>query len=187
MPLLLFVSEENDQLIVCVSAITENEGSIARTDVMTDALIEQGPYRSFDFEPPSLAMGTHPEVLCCSLGTTVVVIVRRKGIIVAYELGETGLELIAQENVGHYVVDAVMRYSAAEGGAEIVLLMSDSDNRRDGRVGTCTCIQRCLFVLNLHVIMHTFLCILFHNSNRKLTMIPINCLLYNIVCFRAAC
>jgi hypothetical protein len=136
MPLLLFVSEENDQLIVCVSAITENEGSIARTDVMTDALIEQGPYRSFDFEPPSLAMGTHPEVLCCSLGTTVVVIVRRKGIIVAYELGETGLELIAQENVGHYVVDAVMRYSAVEGGAEIVLLMSDSDNRRDGRVGT---------------------------------------------------
>lgn len=65
-----------------------------------------------------------------------VVIVRRKGLVIAYELAETGLELIAQENVGHYVVDAVMRYSAVEGGAEIVLLMSDSDNRRDGRVGT---------------------------------------------------
>jgi hypothetical protein len=34
------------------------------------------------------------------------------------------------------VVDAVMRYSAVEGGAEIVLLMSDSESRRDGRVGT---------------------------------------------------
>ena len=80
--------------------------------------------------------GTFPEILCCSLGTTVVVIVRRKGLVVAYELADSGLELIAQENVGHYVVDAVMRYNAAEGGAEIVLLMSDAENRRDGRVGT---------------------------------------------------
>ena len=80
--------------------------------------------------------GTYPEVLCCSLGTTVVVIVRRKGLVVAYELADSGLELIAQENVGHYVVDAVMRYNASEGGAEIVLLMGDGENRRDGRVGT---------------------------------------------------
>ncbi|VEU44210.1 unnamed protein product [Pseudo-nitzschia multistriata] len=137
MPLVLFVVEENNELIVCVSAVTqEDENSIGLTDVMTDALIEQGPYHSFDFEPPALAMGTYPEVLCCSLGTTVVVIIRRKGLVVAYELGESGLELIAQENVGHYVVDAVMRYNASEGGAEIVLLMSDTENRRDGRVGT---------------------------------------------------
>jgi len=137
MPLMLFVVEENKELIVCVSAVTqEGENSIGLTEVMTDALIEQGPHRSFDFEPPTLAMGTYPEVLCCSLGTTVVVIIRRKGIVVAYELAESGLELIAQENVGHYVVDAVMRYNASEGGAEIVLLMSDAENRRDGRVGT---------------------------------------------------
>mmetsp|Transcript_8689 Transcript_8689/g.25730 ORF Transcript_8689/g.25730 Transcript_8689/m.25730 type:complete len:145 (+) Transcript_8689:4739-5173(+) len=137
MPLMVFVVEENEELIVCVSAVTqEGENSIGLTDVMTDALIEQGPYRSFDFEPPTLAMGTYPEVLCCSLGSTVVVIVRRKGIVAAFELGDSGLELIAQENVGQYVVDAVMRYNSAEGGAEIVLLMSDANNRRDGRVGT---------------------------------------------------
>jgi hypothetical protein len=137
MPLLLFVVEEKNELVVCVSAVTqEGESSIGLTEVMTDALIEQGPYSSFDFEPPSLAMGTYPEILCCSLGTTVVVIVRRKGLVVAYELADSGLELIAQENVGHYVVDAVMRYNAAEGGAEIVLLMGDAENRRDGRVGT---------------------------------------------------
>eukprot|EP00531_Pseudo-nitzschia_arenysensis_P008969 CAMPEP_0116119166 /NCGR_PEP_ID=MMETSP0329-20121206/2493_1 /TAXON_ID=697910 /ORGANISM="Pseudo-nitzschia arenysensis, Strain B593" /LENGTH=1930 /DNA_ID=CAMNT_0003612843 /DNA_START=102 /DNA_END=5893 /DNA_ORIENTATION=- len=129
MPLLLFVVEEKNELVVCVSAVTqEGENSIGLTEVMTDALIEQGPYASFDFEPPSLAMGTYPEVLCCSLGTTVVVIVRRKGLVVAYELADSGLELIAQENVGHYVVDAVMRYNAAEGGAEIVLLMGDAEN-----------------------------------------------------------
>lgn len=58
MPLLLFVVEENNELIVCVSAVTqEGEKSIGLTEVMTDALIEQDPYRSFDFEPPTLAMG----------------------------------------------------------------------------------------------------------------------------------
>jgi len=137
MPLLLFVVEAGEDLVVCISAVTEiSEVSIGLTDVMTDALIELAPYRGFDFEPPTLAMGNWPEVLCCSLGTTIVIIVRKKGLVVAYELAETGLELIAQENVGHFVVDAVMRYSALEGGAEIVLLMSDSDNPKDGRVGT---------------------------------------------------
>lgn len=137
MPLLLFVveSEEGD-LVVCVSAVTDQDASIGLTEVMTDALIEQAPYADMNYEPPSLAMGTWPEVLCCSLGSTIVIIVRRKGLVVAYELADTGLELIAQEHVGHYVVDAVMRYSAVEGGAEIVLLMSDSENTRDGRVGT---------------------------------------------------
>ena len=62
MPLLLFVVEEKNELVVCVSAVTqEGENSIGLTDVMTDALIEQGPYSSFDFEPPSLAMGTYPQ------------------------------------------------------------------------------------------------------------------------------
>lgn len=134
---MVFVVEADDDLVVCVSAVTEaGDASVGLTEVMTDALIELGPYQEMDFEPPTLAMGTYPEVLCCSLGGTIVVIIRRKGLVVAYELAETGLELIAQENVGHYVVDAVMRYSAVEGGAEIVLLMSDADNPRDGRVGT---------------------------------------------------
>lgn len=138
MPLLLFVveSEEGDW-VVCVSAVTEtSETSVGLTEVMTDALIEHAPYEGINYDAPSLAMGTWPEVLCCSLGSTIVIIVRSKGLVVAYELADTGLELIAQEHVGHYVVDAVMRYSAVEGGAEIVLLMSDDDNPRDGRVGT---------------------------------------------------
>lgn len=137
MPLLLFVVEAEEDLVVCISAVTEtSEVSIGLTEVMTDALIELAPYRNFNYEPPTLAMGNWPEVLCCSLGTTLVIIVRKKGLVVAYELAETGLELIAQENVGHFVVDAVMRYSAVEEGAEIVLLMSDEDNPKDGRVGT---------------------------------------------------
>lgn len=137
MPLLLFVLEAGEDLVVCVSAVTEtSDVSIGLTDVMTDALIELAPYQDLEFEPPTLAMGSWPEVLCCSLGTTIVIIIRRKGLVIAYELAETGLELIAQESVGRFVVDAVMRYSALEGGAEIVLLMSDAENARDGRVGT---------------------------------------------------
>ena len=137
MPLLLFVVTVDNDLRLCISAIAEtSEVSVGLTDVMTDALIEMDDYAMLDYAPPTLAMGTWPEVLCCSLGSTIVVIHRRKGLVVAYELGESGLELIAQECVGHFVVDAVMRYSAVEGGAEIVLLMSDDKNPRDGRVGT---------------------------------------------------
>jgi hypothetical protein len=44
------------------------------------------------------------------------------------------LSLIALEGVGHYVIDAVMRYSAEVGGAEIVMLLSDEANPKDGRI-----------------------------------------------------
>ena len=69
MPLLLYVeklSEDDDQLVVCISAVTaESETSIGLTEVITDAIIDLGPYQHFNFSPPTLAMGAWPEVLCC--------------------------------------------------------------------------------------------------------------------------
>lgn len=87
-----------------------------------------------DHAPPALAMGTFPEAICCSLANIIVVIIRRKGLIAAFELEDDDMSLIAQEGVGHYVVDAVMRYSAEVGGAEIVMLLADDENPKDGRM-----------------------------------------------------
>jgi len=81
-------------------------------------------------------MGAFPEVLICSLGNIIVVIVRAAGFMIAYELKENALEAVVQENVGHYVIDAVMRFSAIEGGAEIVMLLSENENHKDGRIVT---------------------------------------------------
>jgi hypothetical protein len=63
-----------------------------------------------------------------------VIVIRRKGLIAAFELEEDDLSLIALEGVGHYVIDAVMRYSSEVGGAEIVMLLSDESNPKDGRM-----------------------------------------------------
>lgn len=136
LPLVVTVHENegNSNMVVNVLSVLEpEEGSIALGGVEATQVIEMEEYVKERFEPPALAMGTLPEVICCSLSNILVVIVRRKGVIAAYELEDDDLSLIAQEGVGHYVVDAVMRYSA-EVGLEIVLLLSDNDNPKDGRI-----------------------------------------------------
>jgi hypothetical protein len=84
--------------------------------------------------PPALAIGTWPEVFICSYENLVVATLRRKGLMVAYEFKGGDLVVIRQELLQHYVVDASVRPGPSEGEAEIVLLPSQSDNPRDGRV-----------------------------------------------------
>jgi hypothetical protein len=117
-----------------LSVIEPQEGAVELGEVEVTQMIEMADYEDVDFPPPSLAMGTFPEAICCSLSNIVVVIIRRKGLIAAFELEDDDLSLIAQEGVGHYVVDAVMRYSAEVGGAEIVMLLSDNEDLKDGRI-----------------------------------------------------
>jgi hypothetical protein len=86
-------------------------------------------------EAPTLAMGVYPYTLVCSLGSFIAVLMRDTGSMLAYQLHNNNkLTLIAKENIGHYIVDAVMRYSAIEGGIEIVMLLSDTNNNKDGRI-----------------------------------------------------
>jgi hypothetical protein len=87
-------------------------------------------------DAPTLAMGVFPESMICSLGNIIVVLLRAKGVMLAYEYKNGAVRSIAKENIGHYVVDAVMRYSAIEGGAEIVMLLSDNYNHKDGRIAS---------------------------------------------------
>jgi hypothetical protein len=83
-------------------------------------------------------MGSFPEAICCSLGNIVVIVIRRKRLIAALELEEDDdLSLIALEGVGHYVIDAVMRYYSEVGGAEIVMLLSDETNPIPRTAGWC--------------------------------------------------
>jgi hypothetical protein len=141
LPLLVTANESDDDdddekgLYITVRSIAEkSSGSIGIGGVYASQFLPLTKNDSLDYEAPSLAMGTLPEVLCVSLSNIVVAILRSKGIVTAFELEERELNLIAQENVGHYVIDAVMRYSAEVGGAEIVMLLSDNENTRDGRV-----------------------------------------------------
>lgn len=135
LPLLVTVHTIKNGTWVNVLSIDEPKmGSIALGDVMASQLIDESEASEILYDPPAMAMGASPEALCVSLSNIVVVILRRKGLVAAFELEEDGLNLIAQENVDHYVIDAVMRYSAEVGGAEIVMLLSDDQNPKDGRI-----------------------------------------------------
>lgn len=135
LPLLVTVHQLEEGIYVNVISVTEpKKGSVQLGEIEVTRVIEDAGFEDVDLEPPGLAMGSFPEAICCSLGNIVVVVVRRKGLIAAFELEEDDLSLIALEGVGHYVIDAVMRYSAEVGGAEIVMLLSDNDNPKDGRM-----------------------------------------------------
>lgn len=135
LPLLVTAHQETEGIYVNVLSITEpSEGSVQLGNVEATEEVDLSGYEDIDYEPPGLAMGTSPEAICCSLANIVVVIIRRKGLIVAFELEDGDITLIASEDVGHYIIDAVMRYSAEVGGAEVVMLLADNENTKDGRM-----------------------------------------------------
>jgi hypothetical protein len=135
LPVVITVCISGGQLSVSATSIEEpNDGSLFLGDVIANQIIEEYDTEGTDFEPPALAMGPLPEALCVSLSNIIVVIMRRKGLVAAFEYEENDLNIIAMECVDHFVIDAVMRYSSDVGGAEIVMLLSDSNNEKDGRI-----------------------------------------------------
>lgn len=135
LPLMVTVHHVEDSIYVNVlSVVEQDEGSVELGEVEISQTLDITGFALDEYEPPNLAMGTFPEAIVCSLSNIIVVIVRRKGLIAAFELEDDNLSPIAQEGVGHYVIDAVMRYSAEVGGAEIVMLLADNENLKDGRI-----------------------------------------------------
>lgn len=139
LPLLVTVHTNTDEIAVSVLSISEpTKGTLALGEEKVAQTIDLAEYGAIDLTPPALAMGSLPEAICVSLSNIVVVVLRRKGLVAAFELesdkGVLYLNLIALETVDHFVVDAVMRYSPDVGGAEIVMLLSDNENAKDGRV-----------------------------------------------------
>ena len=135
LPLLVAVLQIEEGIFVNVMSLFEKRrGSVELGEIAVTLEIDMAGFEDVNLEPPMLAMGTYPEAICCSLANIVVVIIRRKGLIIAFELEDGDMSLIAREGVGHFVIDAVMRYSAEVGGAEIVMLLSDDENPKDGRM-----------------------------------------------------
>jgi hypothetical protein len=135
LPLLVAVFLNEDQISVnAISIVDSKNGSLALGEVVASQIVDEYDVDSVDFGSPSLAMGPLPEALCVSLSNIIVVVLRRKGFVAAFEYEGNELNIIAIESVGHYVIDAVMRYSPEVGGAEIVMLLSDTNNQKDGRI-----------------------------------------------------
>jgi hypothetical protein len=67
-------------------------------------------------------------ICCCCVGIVVAC-----GLVVAYDCQEE-LVLIQQEHVENYIVDGALWPGEGEATVELVLLLSDSENPRDGFV-----------------------------------------------------
>lgn len=139
LPHLVLVIKDGDDLKLNISTILEpEEGSVAVGEVITSEILPTSTGAAI-VDPPTLAMGVFPDVMVCTLGNIIVIVLRTTGTMIAYEFktddnSTSSVQLMTKEDVGHYVIDAVMRYSAIEGGAEIVMLLSDNDNHKDGRI-----------------------------------------------------
>jgi len=135
LPMLVTVSFQDNLLSVNVISIVDSKnGSLALGEVVANQVVEEYDMDNVDFEPPALAMGPFPEAICVSLSNIIVVVMRRKGFVAAFEYEGDELNIIAIESVDHFVIDSVMRYSPDVGGAEIVMLLSDINNPKDGRI-----------------------------------------------------
>ena len=137
LPLMVTADKMNEKEVILevqplVSSLSAS--SLGVGDVLTCAIVDQRRVRKVNLTPPTLAMGTWPEVFICCIENLVVATLRRKGLVVAYEFRDGHLVLIRQELVQHYVVDAGLRPGLKEGEAEVVLLLSHRDNPRDGEV-----------------------------------------------------
>lgn len=135
LPMIVTVHSIDDGICVNVLTIIEpKKGSLIVGEVEATHFFDESDINDVIYEPPALAMGPLPEALCVSLSNIIVVILRRNGLVAAFEYEGDELNVIAMESVDHYVIDAVMRYSAEVGGAEIVMLLSDNTNPKDARI-----------------------------------------------------
>lgn len=137
-------SDFDSDILLQIEPITHDfteTGSIGIGDVLTCVVLDQIRVLGVEFAEPTMAMGTSPAVICCCHENTIVAAVRRKGLVAAYQFADSSLEFVGQKHVNQYIVDAAIRPGEVEGEKEIVLLLSDPENPKDGRAATISLSQ----------------------------------------------
>ena len=115
-----------------------SEGLI-RGEIVSSTVLDIGDSFDEKFDPPPLSMGSTPEVLCCTLADFIVAVVRREGTVFAFNFSnDAGLVPVGSSRLGQYIVDATLRSGSEAGVVEVVLLLCENEDPKDGRVATIT-------------------------------------------------
>ena len=129
--------------------IDSTSGVLSQLDTVASVVVASDDHsESQQVLEPTMAMGTTPQVHLCSYGRYIVVALRSKGIIYVYELEEGSLQLVGQQNLGQYIVDAGIRRGGGEkkgGDVEIVLLLCSDNTTKDG------CIAKIALLSEIHI------------------------------------
>ncbi|KAL3810747.1 hypothetical protein ACHAXA_008560 [Cyclostephanos tholiformis] len=139
LPFVITISKDiTSQTVLDIEDLLETSGSLVRGSIVASTVLDLDDVNDESHEPPSMSMGYTPEVLCCCHDGFIVVVVRRKGFILAYDFSsDDELILVGKSQLGRYVVDAAVRSSnTADESVELVVLLCESEDPKDGRVAS---------------------------------------------------
>merc|ERR1712032_557583 len=123
------------QFVLDVEDLWEESNTLARSIIASTVLM--GNSNSDDsYAIPSMSMGPSPEALCCCHEDFIIAIIRNKGLVFAYGFSSGDLVSVGNRSLGRYIVDAAIRSTNIDGEVELVLLLCESDEPKDGRVAT---------------------------------------------------
>jgi hypothetical protein len=145
LPFVITISKDiTSQIVLDIEDLLETSGTLVRGSIIASTVLDlDGVDEDESYEPPSMSMGYTPEVLCCCHDGFIFVIIRRQGFVLAYDFSsDDELILVGKTRLGQYVVDAAVRSSdIADDSVELVVLLSESEDSKDGRVA-CVGISR---------------------------------------------
>merc|ERR1712216_730778 len=124
LPFVVTISKDvTAQLILDVEDLWEESDSLVR-GIIASTVLDGDSY------PPLMSMGPLPEALCCCHDDFIVAVIRRKGLVFAYDFSGGDLVLVGKSALGQYVVDAAIRSGNAGCEVELVLLLCESDDQK---------------------------------------------------------
>lgn len=142
LPLVVTVQNnyETSQLVLTVEDLVQdpsNGNSLVRGVKLASAVLDMTDVSNKSFDPPPLSMGLSPEVLICCDQGFVVAVIRSRGLIFAYEFKRDNFTLVGKHELERYVVDAAIR-PTGENQVEVVALLREDNDSKDGRIATIT-------------------------------------------------
>ena len=139
-PLLVTVSEGQDKISITVEIFILSM-------VIATKVLQKGPLytqATLDFNmqdgkhipEPAMAMGTLPQAFCLCCGEYVVVILRAVGVLFTLIRVDNKLSCVGKQELDHFVVEAAIRHGKEYGTVEIIALLCEQTNLKDGRIIT---------------------------------------------------
>lgn len=139
-PFLVTVSEDQDKTSITVEIFVLSMAIATK-------VLEKGPLYAktkLDFDmkygtyipEPAMAMGTLPQAFCLCCGQYVVIILRAMGILFALIRDNNKLSCIGKQELDHFVVEAAIKHGKEDGTVEVIALLCEQENLKDGRIVT---------------------------------------------------
>ena len=139
-PYLVIVSrvDESESAIVKIFELSKDDttGDIQKVLLDSETLIIEHKGMNDNISTPTMALGNLPEIFCLCCNLYVIVIIRQIGSVVLYSFVQKKLTFTERKELGNFVIDAAIKENDCK--VELVVLLSEKDDIRDGRIATIT-------------------------------------------------